>query len=117
MPFGDYLVDKRVKKNQYIVGAHSRYYPDEWGNLLCRLHLSNSPPSVKRESFDEICRHHSPVFRFFFVERFGHSMQAWYTARMKYITSVAVTSIVGHVLGIGTLLHALCMIDVKTLEL
>ena len=60
-----------------------------------------SDRSIARETFDEICCRHSPVFRFFFLERFGHSMHAWHSARMKYTRSVAVNSIVGHILGIG----------------
>lgn len=108
MGFGDYMTDKKASGNKkaksgrgYTVGAHSKYYPNEWNNSLCRLHLAFAPPEEKRMSFDEICRRHSPVFRFFFVERFGHSMQAWHAARMRYTRSVAVSSIVGHILGIG----------------
>ena len=75
----------------------------EWSHSLCRTFYSSRPPdtSIARKTFDEICRRHSPVFRFFFLERFGHSMQAWHSARMKYTRSVAVNSIVGHILGIG----------------
>jgi ataxia telangiectasia mutated family protein len=101
MGFGDYMTDKKASGRGYTAGAHSKYYPNEWNNSLCRLHLSFAPPEQKRISFDEICRRHSPVFRFFFVERFGHSMQAWHAARMRYTRSVAVSSIVGHILGIG----------------
>ena len=61
----------------------------------------NSPVEKRRESFDVICKHFSPSFRFFFVERFGHSLKDWYAAKMKYTRSVAVSSIVGHILGIG----------------
>jgi ataxia telangiectasia mutated family protein len=101
MGFGDYMNDKKASGRGYTVGAHSKYYPNEWNNSLCRVHLAFAPPEEKRRSFDEICRRHSPVFRFFFVERFGHSMQAWHAARMRYTRSVAVSSIVGHILGIG----------------
>jgi serine-protein kinase ATM len=55
----------------------------------------------KRKAFDEICNRNSPVFRFFFVERFGHKLENWYAAKNRYIRSVAVSSIVGHILGIG----------------
>ena len=67
----------------------------------CRLHHQNAPVDRKREAFDEICNNFSPAFRFFFHERFIHSLQAWHAARMNYVTSCAVSSIVGHVLGIG----------------
>jgi len=41
------------------------------------------------------------LFVFFFLERFSHSPQAWHDARMLYTRSSAVSSMVGHVLGIG----------------
>jgi hypothetical protein len=46
-----------------------------------------------------VCKHFSPAFRFFFLERFSHSPQLWYTARMAYTRSCAVNSFVGHILG------------------
>lgn len=89
-----------AKKGQ-AVNIHSRYYPGEWSHQMCSKHMKASTPDTRRQRFDNVCHHFSPCFRFFFVERFGHSMQAWYTAKQKYARSVAVSSIVGHVLGIG----------------
>jgi serine-protein kinase ATM len=63
--------------------------------------LRNAAPDQKRRVFDTICANHSPVFRFFFVERFGHSTESWFASKCRYTRSVAVNSIVGHVLGIG----------------
>jgi len=83
------------------IGAHSRYYPDEWCYRLCRTHLESSSPERKRQSFDEICARFSPSFRFFFLEQFGDCMESWHTAKMNFTRSVAVSSIVGHILGIG----------------
>ena len=127
MTFGDYVLDTRGSKGHKI-GSHSRfvkftvlfsfwgyvpslsqcsdfsvfrYYPGEWGHSRCRQHYTNSPIEKKRESFDVVCNHFSPSFRFFFVERFGHSLKDWYAAKMRYTRSVAVSSIVGHILGIG----------------
>jgi ataxia telangiectasia mutated family protein len=82
------------------IGAHSRYYPDEWSYRICRSTLEGSPPDKKRQSFDEICARFSPSFRFFFLERFG-CMESWHIAKMNFTRSVAVSSIVGHILGIG----------------
>lgn len=97
-PIMDILTDR---PNSGRVGTHSRYYPGEWSTTKCRMHLSKSPEEEKRQSFDEICRRHSPSFRFFFLERFGACMESWHVARMNYTRSVAVSSIVGHILGIG----------------
>jgi len=101
LPFGEYLKDKMSRGKAIKVGAHSKYYPGEWSYKLCHIYYSNTPSSQRREAFEEICRNFSPAFRFFFLERFNHSPEAWHTARMLYTRSCAVTSIVGHVLGIG----------------
>lgn len=98
IPFGDYLGSmSRGKK----AGAHAKYYPGEWESSLCRLHYMNAPAKAKRAAFDEICKHFSPAFRFFFLERFSHSLQAWHEARLSYVRSCAVNSVIGHILGIG----------------
>jgi len=94
IPIGEYLTPSKG-------GAHVRYYPGEWSHPLCRLHLNHSPLNVLRESYDEVCKHFSPAFRFFFLEKFSHSPQLWHGARMSYTRSCAVNSMVGHILGIG----------------
>jgi len=83
------------------IGAHSRYYPGEWSNHRCRVYIEKCPVKSKREAFDDICARHSPSFRFFFLERFGSCMESWHIAKMNYTRSVAVSSMVGHILGIG----------------
>jgi len=95
LPLGNYLLDGKS------VGAHSRYYPMEWSNALCRSHFRDAPSHLKRETFDEVCRHFSPALRFFFLEKFSFSTEAWHYAKMRYTRSCAVSSMVGHLLGIG----------------
>ena len=97
--FGDIIVGKNSRSAD--VGLHARYYPKEWNYLLCRKHFSGAPDKLKRETFEVVCRHFSACFRFFFVEQFGHDMMKWHSARMRYTRSVAVSSMVGHILGIG----------------
>lgn len=96
--FGDFLYRSSNAKK---LGAHERYHPGEWDVSLCRGHYICSPRDEKRASYDTICKNFSPCFRFFFLERFGHSSQQWHDTRMSYIRSCAVNSIVGHILGIG----------------
>jgi serine-protein kinase ATM len=105
--FAHYVVGKPSKGKgrrvpTLLSGAHERYYPDEWPVSKCNDLLSD-PKSKKRlrEVYDEICRNFSPVYRYFFVERFGHSAERWFQAKMRYTRSVATSSIVGHILGIG----------------
>jgi ataxia telangiectasia mutated family protein len=99
-PFLDYLQDRGTRKR----GAHSRYWEGEWSFQLCMeemMKVSSAKHEEKRAVFDRICENFSPVFRFFFVEMFGHDLQAWHTAKMAYTRTCAVSSIVGHMLGIG----------------
>ena len=51
-------------------------------------------------SFKEICDKTAPVMRHYFTEK-HKSPIAWFAMRLNYIRSVATTSIVGHVLGLG----------------
>jgi ataxia telangiectasia mutated family protein len=91
-PFGDIVK----------TGVHSRYYPGEWTYGKCKdLMMNATTATEKRKQFDEICKNVTPAFRFFFTERFMHSLPQWYAAKMKYTRSCAVSSMVGHVLGIG----------------
>jgi len=96
----DYLLDK-FDGTRRLPGAHSRYYEGEWSTSLCRKKSNEAKSSEKRKVFDKICDNISPVFRFFFVEKFGHDLQKWHTAKMAYTRFCAVSSIVGHILGIG----------------
>jgi ataxia telangiectasia mutated family protein len=113
-PYVDYIADG--KSSSPRAGAHSRYFPGEWGFRLCRDRLDKASRGDKRKAFDTICNHHSPVFRFFFVERFGSNPQAWYNAKIRFSRSVAVSSMVGHVLGIGDRHGSNILIHKKTGE-
>jgi hypothetical protein len=56
------------------------------------------------------------AFRFFFLEYFKSSMEAWHTARTLYTRSCAVNSIVGHILGIGDRHTSNILVHTKTGE-
>jgi ataxia telangiectasia mutated family protein len=68
-------------------------------------------------AFKDVCRHHSACFRYFFIEKFGHQMDEWHSARSRYTRSVAVNSIVGHVLGIGDRHSSNILVHQTTAEL
>lgn len=78
----------------------------------------DSPVSTKGQSkdwlFAEVCRRYSPCFRFLFTERFSHTAESWHAARMKYTRSVAINSMVGHILGIGDRHLSNILIHTKT---
>jgi len=98
IPWSDCIVGSTKKSKSLRV----RYFPGEWDQKRCKEHLDQAQQKgMQLKAFDKICQFHSPCFRFFFVERFGHSMQAWYSAKIRYAKSVAASSVVGHILGIG----------------
>ncbi|EED86856.1 predicted protein [Thalassiosira pseudonana CCMP1335] len=115
MGFGEFMQDKGKK-----VGASSKYFPGEWGNSACHAFYKDNFDSShehRREVFDIICKNRSPVFRFFFLEYFSTSMEAWHTARTLYTKSCAVNSIVGHILGIGDRHTQNLLVHTKTGEM
>ena len=101
--FGDYVRGSGKKPHQ--VGAHQRYFPHQPRFVHVANKIRNAQGAdrnQKIEVFETAMRTFSPVYRFFFVEKFGHSPEQWFAARMKFTRSLAVNSIVGHILGIGT---------------
>lgn len=94
IPWGSYLVNKTSKQ----LAAHERYHPQEWKHMNCRSHLRNSPD--KLAAYKEIEAHFTPVFHHFFLEKYPDA-SVWYHRRLAYAQSVAVTSIVGYIVGIG----------------
>ncbi|RHY33815.1 hypothetical protein DYB32_001375 [Aphanomyces invadans] len=91
MPMGGYLNGKPMD-------AHMRYHPDEWKHVQCRSYLQKA--TDKYQAFMEIQAHFTPVFHHYFLEKYPDPA-TWYARREAYTRSVAVTSIVGHILGIG----------------
>ncbi|KAG8185655.1 hypothetical protein JTE90_008926 [Oedothorax gibbosus] len=97
--------------SQYLVGslpsspgAHIRYYPDMATPQHCRTRMMNisAEPQLpkKRQIYDNICTDFPPVFRYFFLENFPEP-SAWFERRQSYTKSVAASSIVGYILGLG----------------
>jgi ataxia telangiectasia mutated family protein len=52
------------------------------------------------EAFRTVKKEFKPVMRYYFTERHKTPI-SWFAMRLKYTRSVASTSIVGHVLGLG----------------
>ncbi|KAK0188952.1 hypothetical protein F5146DRAFT_1204581 [Armillaria mellea] len=87
----------------WLVPAHSRYGPKMGkggpGPLLTKAQAKNDLQAVLAE-YSAIITRYPPVMRHYFTER-HKSPTAWFTMRLNYTRSVATTSIVGHVLGLG----------------
>lgn len=65
--------------------------------------------------YQEICEHIKPVFHYFLLEKFPIP-GVWFERRLAYTNSVATTSMVGYVLGIGDRHTQNILIDERTAE-
>ncbi|XP_017035887.1 serine/threonine-protein kinase ATM [Drosophila kikkawai] len=112
MPVGHYLVGEGKG------GAHMRYHPSDWPNNKCRSLSMNhlkSPKEKRYEIYKLICGHMKPVFHYFLLEKFPIP-GVWFERRLAYTNSVATTSMVGYVLGLGDRHTQNILIDQQTAE-
>eukprot|EP00055_Hartaetosiga_balthica_P017447 m.117155 g.117155 ORF g.117155 m.117155 type:complete len:1593 (+) comp9318_c2_seq3:129-4907(+) len=109
-PMGMWLV--RDKKN-----AHKRYRPQDWSSSDCRKAISHPKTNEEKLStLKTIYNHFKPVFRRFFTETFSDAGE-WFERRLAYTRSVATSSMVGHILGLGDRHPNNILLDLNTAEL
>ncbi|XP_006899108.1 PREDICTED: serine-protein kinase ATM [Elephantulus edwardii] len=96
VPIGEFLVNHEV-------GAHRRYRPKDFNANQCLKKMMD----VQKKSFEEkyntfmdVCQNFQPVFRYFCMEKFLDPA-VWFEKRLAYTRSVATSSIVGYILGLG----------------
>lgn len=77
---------------------------------------AKSPASERVEAYREIMKRIKPVMRHFFMEK-HYVPERWFEMRLSYSRSVAVTSMIGHVLGLGDRHVSNIMIDTAKGEL
>ncbi|KAI5895314.1 uncharacterized protein SCHCODRAFT_02228065 [Schizophyllum commune H4-8] len=106
------FVTNTAPLNAWIPSAHARYHPDDIPTRIVQKQLKDTQEMCTGKSpqhpieyltswFAEIVtKRHRPVMRYFFREKHKEPT-AWFATRLNYTRSVAVTSIVGHVLGLG----------------
>lgn len=117
MPLTEYLVGTNRRH-----GAHERFRPQDWPPQKCREKLSQttmrSGKSIDTvyKNYMNICEHIKPVFHHFFFEHF-HNPGVWFERRMAYAHSLATTSMIGYILGIGDRHVSNILIDKSTAEL
>ncbi|XP_065137946.1 serine-protein kinase ATM [Paramisgurnus dabryanus] len=112
VPIGEFLVDPQK-------GAHKRFRPQDWTNMACRKKMMDAQRlefDAKLEAFTEVCQHFRPVFRYFCMERFLDPA-VWLERRLAYTRSVATSSIVGYIVGLGDRHIQNILIDEQTAEL
>ncbi|CAG7830448.1 unnamed protein product [Allacma fusca] len=113
--FGDYLVGS----NPPNFGAHAHYRPNDYHPNECRLKMQNKRScgvnSMKLDVFNEIIANFKPVFHHFFFENFKDA-GSFFERRLAYTRSVATSSIVGYILGLGDRHVQNILIDKSTAE-
>ncbi|OQR70598.1 hypothetical protein BIW11_11527 [Tropilaelaps mercedesae] len=99
---------------------HEQYNPA--GSLKPALahksmqNLAKAPTAEdKKARFLELCDAFPPAFRFFFLERFRDPV-AWLERQRAYVNSLAITSMVGYIIGLGDRHTNNILIDCNTSE-
>ncbi|KAF6332533.1 ATM serine/threonine kinase [Rhinolophus ferrumequinum] len=112
VPIGEFLVNNEN-------GAHKRYRPKDFSALQCQkkmMDIQKKSYEEKYETFMDICQNFQPVFRYFCMEKFLDPA-VWFEKRLAYTRSVATSSIVGYILGLGDRHVQNILINEKSAEL
>ncbi|KAF3692958.1 Serine-protein kinase ATM [Channa argus] len=112
VPIGEFLVDPNK-------GAHKRFRPKDLNNAACRTKMMDAQKysfDAKLQAYNEVCKKFRPVFRYFCMERFLDPA-VWMEKRLAYTHSVATSSIVGYIVGLGDRHIQNILIDEQTAEL
>lgn len=115
MPICSYLLGESGR-----VGAHAKYNPQDLSHRKCResldkLHKVSAPTSKKLGEYLSICKKFKPVFRYFFLENFA-SPSEWHSMQTNYTRSVATSSMIGYILGLGDRHLNNILISLKTAQ-
>ncbi|XP_030331993.1 serine-protein kinase ATM isoform X1 [Strigops habroptila] len=111
-PIGEFLVNTEE-------GAHKRYRPKDYSSYHCQKMMMAAQKKNSEEKyivFMELCENFQPVFRYFCMEKFLDPA-VWFEKRLAYTRSVATSSIVGYILGLGDRHIQNILIDEQTAEL
>ncbi|XP_046801392.1 serine/threonine-protein kinase ATM isoform X1 [Lucilia cuprina] len=110
--------ENTIPIGNYLTAARKKYRPTEYSLSKCRqlAHAHLKAAAEKRfEVHIHICQNINPVFHYFFFEKFSRP-GIWFERRLAYINSVATTSMVGFILGLGDRHLQNILIDEKTAE-
>ncbi|GAB6022293.1 hypothetical protein CHUAL_006418 [Chamberlinius hualienensis] len=108
-PLSSFLMDNSFRK---------RYDPKAIDVARCQSSIREAVTKsfdTRFKVFLNVCDNLKPVFRYFFFENFSQP-SVWYEKRAAYIKSVATSSIVGHILGLGDRHVNNILIDMNTAE-
>ncbi|XP_035183026.1 serine-protein kinase ATM isoform X2 [Oxyura jamaicensis] len=111
-PLGEFLVNIEE-------GAHKRYRPKDYSSYQCQKIMMDAQKKHSEEKYNifmKVCENFQPVFRYFCMEKFLDPA-VWFEKRLAYTRSVATSSIVGYILGLGDRHVHNILIDEQTAEL
>ncbi|XP_053871494.1 serine-protein kinase ATM isoform X1 [Malaclemys terrapin pileata] len=111
-PIGEFLVNPEE-------GAHRRYRPKDYSSTYCQKTMMDAQKQHSEEKYNifmDVCQNFQPVFRYFCMEKFLDPA-VWFEKRLAYTRSVATSSIVGYILGLGDRHVQNILIDEQTAEL
>lgn len=121
-PLFEYLVGPVRKFSSGVkepFGAHSRYYPTDDSHSEIRSRFAqaqSSSNSTKANLYRKACTKFHPVLQNYFVEHY-HDPLSWYSHRLAFTRSVATSSMVGYIIGLGDRHSSNILIDSTTAEL
>ena len=113
-------VRNTIPIGDYLVAAHAKYHPNDMTPYECRYKLHEAeekglPHAKKVAMYESVTKNCQPVFRHFWLEKFPDP-NIWFAKRLAYVRSVAATSMVGHILGLGDRHAQNILLDVNTAE-
>jgi serine-protein kinase ATM len=88
---------------EYLERTHGNVYSKDWKWSICRqkVHEAATSEHGKRlQIYQDVCKHFHPVLSYFFLEHF-RDPDNWFARRISYSRSLAASSMIGHVLGLG----------------
>ncbi|GET85446.1 phosphatidylinositol 3-kinase-like protein [Leishmania tarentolae] len=99
IPLGEYLTGRDLGREEGS-GAHARYFPGEPSTRACRAQLQSAPQNRKCQVLLSLYEQFTPALHYFFLEEYL-SAQAWVARQQIFSRSVAASSIVGYIVGLG----------------
>ncbi|KAF2398800.1 hypothetical protein EJ06DRAFT_91696 [Trichodelitschia bisporula] len=97
------FVRNTLPLHDVLVPAHEIYYPKDMRHNKCREAVSKAARDSNEhrvKAYKVVTDRFHPVMRFFFFEKFA-APGDWFERRLAYTRSMAVMSILGHILGLG----------------
>ncbi|KAF8074865.1 hypothetical protein FPV67DRAFT_1475236, partial [Lyophyllum atratum] len=107
------FVGNTLPLSPWLIKAHAKYHPEDlsYKNMCAAIkELQKRPSDAGVKEYTALQLRVRPVMRHFFTEKHKTPI-SWFAMRLNYTRSVATTSIVGHILGLGDRHNSNILID------